>query len=117
GGVDLSLLPLYGKRKEFTEVSRRFIKHRVGVGFATGVGIMRIVEGAVETTAQVGPAAGAGIAPADAVLADDLILTAVTGFHACVLVLITPRPRPCPPFGYFLRRGLVGIILTFLLKR
>jgi hypothetical protein len=108
---------VFAKGKELAKVSRLFIEDGIGIGFATGVGIMRIVEGAVQTTAHVSSAAGAGIAPTDAVFADNLILTMIARFHACVLVVITPCSRPCPHFGYFLQQGLVDIMLALLLKR
>jgi hypothetical protein len=111
------LLLTFGKREELAKISRLFIEDRIRIRFATRVGIMRIVEGAVQTTAQVGSAAGAGIAPADAVFADDLMLATMTRFHAYVLVLITPRSHLCPHFGYFLQQGLVGIIILFLLRQ
>jgi integrase/recombinase XerC len=90
------LLSVFAKQEKVAKISRRFIEDRIGIGLAAGVGIMRVVEGAVQATAQVGSAARASVAPADAVFSDNLMLATMARFHARVLVLITPHSRSCP---------------------
>jgi hypothetical protein len=63
------------------KVSRFFIEDSIGIRLSTGVGVLGIVEDAVEAAVEIGATVGAGIAPPDAVFAVDLVSAMMARLH------------------------------------
>ena len=65
---------LFTNGEEIAKIPSFFVDDWIRVGFAAGIGVMGVVEGAVQAAMQVNPAARTGITPADAVCANNRVL-------------------------------------------
>jgi len=105
---------LFTNSEEFTKIPGCFVEDRIHVGFATGIGVVGIVEGAVQAAPQVSPAARAGITPTEAVCADNRVLAMMAGLHACILSADYTRLASVSTSASFFGEGL--LVLWFSLS-
>jgi hypothetical protein len=72
----------FRESKEVAKVSCFLIEDRVGLWFSARVCIPRIVEDAVQTTAQIRSTSQTRIPPPDPILEEDFPLALITRFHS-----------------------------------
>jgi len=105
---------LFTNSEELTKIPSCFVEDWIHVGFATGIGVVGIVEGAVQAAPQVSPAARAGITPTEAVCADNRVLALMAGLHSCILSADYTRLPSVSTSATFFGEGL--LVLWFSLS-
>ena len=74
-------LTILDERKVFAKIARLFIQYGVGIRFPARIGVVGIIQQAVETTAQIRATVRTDVSSPDAVFDGDLSLAVMTSLH------------------------------------